>query len=93
MLQVRQVNVAIRCFEHAVGRGRLRDGLDLRFEIAFGKFLIGQIARFDSVKCVTSQCVIIQVAVFRIECDAVGRDSRRTFLLLIPPPAAQLKRL
>jgi hypothetical protein len=83
VFEVGEIDVAIWRLEHSVGRGRLRYVLDFRFEIALRKVLVGQVTRFNPVERVAGERVIIEIVVLGIERDAVRRDLRRTFLLLI----------
>ena len=81
MFQVRQVNAAaVRRFEHSVRRRRLTNVFHFRFEIFLAELFIGKKTCFDAVKRVTGKRVIIEIAVLRIERDAIGCDLRWRFL-------------
>ena len=70
---------APRAFRRARAFAR-RSRLSIR---ALRGILVGEVARLNPVECVAGERVIIKVAVLRIERDAVRRDLRRTFPLLI----------
>src|SRR4029079_12545386 len=83
VFQVRQIDAAIRRFEHSVRRLRLANAFDFRFEILLAELFIGKKTRLDSVKLVSSKRVIIEIAVLRFERDAIGCDLRWLSLLLV----------
>ena len=83
VFQVRQVNAAVRRFQHSVRRRCLPNVFHFRFEVFLAELFIGKKTCLDAVKRVSAERVIIEIAVLRIERDAIGCDLRRRFLLLV----------
>ena len=83
VFQVRQINAAVRRFEDSVRRRRLPNVFHFRFEIFLADVFIGKKTCLDAVQRVSGQGVIVEIAVFRIECDAIGCDLWWRFLLLV----------
>ena len=83
VFQVRKVNAAVRRFEHPVRRRRLRNFFHFGLEIFLAEPFVGKKTCLDAVKRVSGERVIIEIAVPRIERDAIGRDLRWRFLLLV----------
>src|SRR5438874_1220080 len=83
VFKIGEINAAIWPFEHPIGCWRLPDVFHFRFQFMFPELFIREETCLDPVKCVTGECVIIEIAILRIECDAIGCDLRRHFLLLL----------
>ena len=76
VFQVRQINAAIRRFEHSVRRGCFPSFFDFGFEVFLAELFIGKKACFNAIKRVSGQRVIIEVTVLGIERDAIRCDLR-----------------
>ena len=83
VFQVRQIDAAVRRFEHSVRRRRLPNVFHFRLEILLAEVFIGKKTCPDPIKLVSGKRVIIEIAVLRIERDAIGCDLRWRFLLLV----------
>jgi hypothetical protein len=59
VFQVRQINAAVRRFEHSVRRRRVPNLLHFRFEIFVAEVFVRKRARLDAVKRVPGERVII----------------------------------
>ena len=77
VFQVCQIDAAVRRFEHSVRRRCLPDVFHFRFEILLAELFVGKKTRLNPVKLVSGERVVIEIAVLRIERDAIGCDLRR----------------
>lgn len=71
VFKIGKINAAIRRFQHPIGCWRLPDVFHFRFQLAFPELFICEKTRLDPVKRVTGERVVIEVAVLRIERDAI----------------------
>src|SRR6187200_2921667 len=83
VFQVRQINAAIGRLEHSVGCWRLSKVFHFRLQIFLAEMFVGKKSCLDPIKRVSSERVVVEIAVLRIERDAIGGDLRWRVLLLV----------
>ena len=83
VFQVRQIDAAIGRFEHSVRRRRLPNLFNFRLQIFLAELFVGKKSCLDPIKRVSSERVVVEIAVLRIERDAIGCDLRWRVLLLV----------